>query len=44
MTKNIKKYEIPEMKVIEMETAPLLAGSGVNAGGESGNITGDIDE
>lgn len=28
MTKNIKKYETPEMKVIEMETAPLLAGSG----------------
>lgn len=40
MTKNIKKYETPEMKVIEMETAPLLAGSGenVNTGeAEDGN-------
>ncbi len=40
MTKNNKKYESPEVKVINMETAPLLAGSGEdqngNAGGENG--------
>ena len=39
-----KKYETPEVKVVEMQTTPLLAGSDVTAGGESGNLVGDIDE
>lgn len=31
-----KKYVTPEMKVVNMETAPLLAGSQVTGTGESG--------
>lgn len=40
--KMTKKYVTPEMKVVNMETAPLLAGSGtVSASGEKGTIEGD---
>lgn len=38
-----KKYETPEVNVMNLETAPLLAGSGVSAGGEDGNIKGISD-
>lgn len=30
----MKKYEAPQLSVIEMETAPLLAGSGSTDGGK----------
>ncbi len=41
-----KKYETPEVNVMSVETAPLLAGSDISAGGEAGNIKGlsDYDE
>lgn len=36
-----KKYVTPEMQVVSMDTAPLLAGSGtVSAGGEKGTWSG----
>ena len=44
MTMKNKKYETPEVKVVEMQTAPLLAGSEVTAGGESATLKGDFYE
>ena len=37
----MKKYEKPEIKEVELELLPILAGSDVPGGGEGGDIGED---
>ncbi len=40
----MKKYEKPEIKEVELELLPILAGSDVPGGGGGGEGGGDIGE